>query len=68
LSKVTLEDSRLISLFELKALAKKLRADSSLRALILSEPDYVARERAMVLASMWAQLLYLECDGSGRLW
>jgi hypothetical protein len=50
-----------VSLVELKKLARtKLPASSTLRQLILSEPDYVPTDEIIVKVKMYSRLLYLE--------
>jgi predicted metal-dependent enzyme (double-stranded beta helix superfamily) len=50
-----------VSFVELKALVKRLfREDSTLRSLVLSEPDFLERSDAMVRLKAYVKLLYLE--------
>lgn len=52
------------SLIELKKLAvNMLPRDSSLRALILSEPDYLPKHDTMVMIDVFAKLLWQEVKG-----
>ena len=47
-----------VSLAELKRIAKRLMpADSMLRKLILSEPDIIPREKAIVKIEMYSRML-----------
>ena len=52
-----------INIVELKKLARtKLPSSSALRALILSEPDYVPDSEVLIKVKMYSTLLYRELD------
>jgi hypothetical protein len=58
-------DSRMVSLVQLKALVKDyLPISSVLRALILSEPDFLPRHEALVKLLVYVQLLGQELGRS----
>ena len=49
-----------VSLLGLKEFAELLPANSALRRLILDEPDYLLREKALTKMEVFAQLLQFE--------
>jgi len=50
-----------VSIVELKELARRLlRSNSVLRMLILSEPDYLARQECLIKLMVYVKLLYQE--------
>jgi hypothetical protein len=57
----SLASGKLISLVELKALAiRLLKGDSTLRSIILSEPDYLPKLEALAKLEIFVRLLYHE--------
>jgi hypothetical protein len=61
------QEQTLVSVVELKKLAgTKLPPSSSLRDLILSEPDYLPDEEVQIKVRMYSRLLYLELNRSNR--
>lgn len=56
---------RAVNLVELKRLAEKfLSTTSLLRNLILAEPDYLPRERALAKVEIFVKLLYAELNNT----
>jgi hypothetical protein len=54
-------DAGQVSFVELKSLAKKLLPqNSTLRMLILSEPDYLPKEAGLAKLEIFSKLLYRE--------
>lgn len=52
------QSGRLSSMVKLKELAQKyLKQDSTLRNLIMSEPDYLPRDEAIVKVQIYSKLL-----------
>ena len=57
----------IVSMIDLKNLARAMLPPSSaLRDLILSEPDTIPSEAAVVKAGMYSRLLYRELKSSSR--
>lgn len=56
-----IQDSELLDLRKLKALAEKLLPPSSiLRNIILGEPDYIPRSEGLVKLPMFAKMFHAE--------
>jgi hypothetical protein len=56
-----IQDSALLDLRKLKALAEKLLPPSSMaRNIILGEPDYIPRSEGLVKLPMFAKMLHAE--------
>ena len=60
---IELKDENMISLIELKNIARKyLPSKSLLRKAILSEPDYLPRKEVLSKIEVYITLLYNETD------
>jgi hypothetical protein len=63
----TNQEQELVSMVELKNLARTmLPSSSALRDLILSEPDTISSEAAVVKVGMYSRLLYRELKSPSR--